>query len=68
MSLLISPLKRFWAPIGIAALLTLTLSSPGAAQIWYPGYPPGRFAAPDAAVKFDVKPNDAAVMGCSGHC
>jgi hypothetical protein len=61
LSLLISPLKRFWAPIGIAALLTLASSAPGAAQILYPGYPPGRFAAPDAAVKFDVKPNEAAV-------
>lgn len=48
------------APIGIAALLMLASSVPAAAQIWYPPYPM-RYAAPDAAVKLDVKPNDAAV-------
>jgi hypothetical protein len=53
-------LKRLRAPIGIAALLILASSVPGAAQIWYPAYPM-RFAPPDASVKFDVKPNNAAV-------
>jgi hypothetical protein len=57
-------LKRLRAPIGIAALLMLASSAPTAAQIWYPGYPlypPVRYAAPDASVKFDVKPKEAAV-------
>jgi hypothetical protein len=53
-------LKRSRAPIGIAALLIAVSSVPAAAQFWYPGYPV-RYAAPDASVKFDVKPNDAAV-------
>jgi hypothetical protein len=62
-------LKRLRAPIGIAALLMLASSAPTAAQVWYPGpgypgypfYPAGRYAAPDASVKFKVEPNDAAV-------
>jgi PEGA domain-containing protein len=54
-------MKRPWAPIGIAALLILASSVPGAAQIWYPAYPAVRYARPDAAVRFDVKPKDAAV-------
>jgi PEGA domain len=54
-------MKRLWAPIGMAALLILASSVPSAAQIYYPGYPPMRYAARDASVKFDVKPKDAAV-------
>jgi hypothetical protein len=57
-------LKRLRAPIGIAALLMVASSAPTAAQVWYPGYPfypPVRYAAPDASVKFDVHPNDASV-------
>jgi hypothetical protein len=56
-------MKRLRAPIGIAALLMLASSAPAAAQIAYPApfYPPVRYAAPDAAVRFDVKPKDAAV-------
>jgi hypothetical protein len=56
-------LKRLRAPIGIAALLMLAPSAPAGAQIWYPGpyYPAVHYAAPDASVKFDVKPKDAAV-------
>ena len=60
MSLLTSPVKRLWALIGIAALLILASSAPGAAQILYPAYPL-RYAAPDASVKLDVKPKDAGV-------
>lgn len=49
--------------VGAAAALTLGLSATSFAQIIVPGYPyPGyRYAAPDAAVKFDVKPTEAAV-------
>jgi hypothetical protein len=61
LSQLISPTKRLWAPIGIAALLMLASSVPTAAQIWFPAYPPVRYAAPDAAIKFDVKPKNTAV-------
>jgi hypothetical protein len=47
----------------MAALLMLASSVPAGAQIWYPGpfYPPVRYAAPDASVKFDVKPKEATV-------
>jgi hypothetical protein len=56
-----STCKRLRAPIGIAVLLMAASSVPAAAQIWFPAYPPVRYAAPDASVKFDVEPNDAAV-------
>ena len=50
---------------GAAIALTLVLSplaTTATAQIIVPGYPYGyRYAAPDAAVKFDVKPKEAAV-------
>jgi len=54
-------MKRLWAPIGIAALLIPASSVPSGAQTWYPAYPPVRYAAPDASVRFDAKPKDAAV-------
>jgi hypothetical protein len=48
--------------IGTAIALTVGLSTTSSAQIIVPGYPYGyRYAAPDASVKFDVKPKDAAV-------
>ena len=47
---------------GAAIALTLGASTPSVAQIIIPGYPYGyRYAAPDASVKFDVKPTEAAV-------
>jgi hypothetical protein len=60
-SRLITPLKRLWAPIGIAALLTIASSAPSAAQIYFPAYPPVRYGSPDTSVRLDVKPKDAAV-------
>lgn len=56
-----SPLKRLWAPIGVAALLTIVSSTPSAAQIYFPAYPPVRYGTPDTSVRLDVKPKDAAV-------
>lgn len=48
--------------LGAAVALTLGLSAVSSAQIIVPGYPYGyRYAAPDASVKFDVKPREAAV-------
>src|SRR4051812_16784756 len=48
--------------IGAALALTVGLSTTSSAQIIVPGYPYGyRYAAPDASLKFDVKPKDAAV-------
>jgi hypothetical protein len=47
-----SLLKRLSALGGIAAWLVVASSGPAAAQVW---------AAPDAAVKFDVKPKQAQV-------
>ena len=58
MSLLLLAFKRSRAPIGIAALLIAASSVPAAAQ--FP-YPPVHYVAPDASVKFDVKPKNAAV-------
>ena len=47
---------------GTAIALALGLSAIASAQIIVPGYPYRyRYAAPDAAVKFDVKPKEAAV-------
>src|SRR2546421_89607 len=47
---------------GAAIALALGLSTTSSAQIIVPGYPYGyRYAAPDASVKFDVKPKEAAV-------
>jgi PEGA domain len=47
----------------MAMLLTLALSSLGAAQVIVGGYPYPmyRYAARDSAIRFDVKPNQAAV-------
>jgi hypothetical protein len=45
-------LKRIAAAVGTAALLVLASGAPGAAQVW---------AAPDASVKFEVKPKKALV-------
>ena len=61
LSLMMSPPRRLWAPIGISALLTVASSSPSAAQIWFPAYPAVRYGAPDSSVRFDVKPSDTAV-------
>jgi len=48
--------------LGVAAVLTLSFSAASSAQVIVPGYPYGyRYAQPDAAVKFDVKPKEAAV-------
>src|SRR5260370_2066873 len=46
-----------------AAALTIGSSSTSFAQVIVPGYPyPAyRYAAPDASVKFDAKPKEAAV-------
>jgi hypothetical protein len=59
----VASLTRNVLMVGASAALTLGLSATSFAQIIVPGYPyPGyRYAAPDAAVKFDVKPSDAAV-------
>jgi len=48
--------------IGAVIALTIGSAAISSAQIIVPGYPYGyRYAAPDASVKFDVKPKDAAV-------
>jgi len=48
--------------VGTAIALTAGLSTTSSAQIIVGGYPYGyRYAAPDASVRFDVKPKDAAV-------
>ncbi len=53
-------LTRRGITIGSALVLALGLSTPGFAQ--FGPYPYGyRYAAPDASVRFDVKPKDAAV-------
>lgn len=54
---------RVGTTIGAAAALTLALASTSSAQIIVPGYPyPAyRYAARDAAVRFDVKPKETMV-------
>jgi len=48
--------------LGMTVALALGVSAVSSAQIIVPGYPYRyRYAAPDAAVKFDVKPKEAAV-------
>jgi len=48
--------------LSLAAALALGVSAVSSAQVIAPGYPYGyRYAPPDAAVKFDVKPKEAAV-------
>jgi len=48
--------------IGAVIALTIGISTTAFAQIIVPPYPYGyRYAAPDASVRFDVKPKDAAV-------
>ena len=55
-------LTRIGATIAAALALTIVSSATSSAQIIVGGYPYGyRYAAPDASVKFDVKPKDAAV-------
>jgi len=48
--------------IGAVIALTIGVSTAASAQIIVPGYPYRyRYAAPDASVRFDVKPKDAAI-------
>ncbi len=53
-------LTRAGAVFGAAIALTFAATS-SSAQIIYPGYPAYRYAARDAAVKFDVKPKETMV-------
>src|SRR5215831_4910149 len=51
-------MKSAW----IAMVMTVAFASPGAAQVVVGGYPyPYRYAARDASVRFDVKPEQTAV-------
>src|SRR5262245_38850730 len=61
--LTVGPMRHAGTTAGIAMALTLALSSVGAAQVIVGGYPyPAyRYAARDSAVRFDVKPREAAV-------
>src|SRR5438552_1906941 len=58
----VRPIKFLWI-IGTATLLTVVSGSAAVAQIIVAGgYPYGyRYAARDASVRFDVKPNEASV-------
>ena len=57
------PIRYAWSTIGIAMALTLASSSFSEAQVVVGGYPYPmyRYAARDAAIRFDVKPDKAAV-------
>ena len=61
--LTVRPIRYAWITIGTALVLTLASSSFSAAQVIVGGYPYPmyRYAARDAAMRFDVKPNKASI-------
>src|SRR4051794_31958685 len=57
----VAALTRIAATLAVAITLTIGFTATSSAQVIVGGYPGYRYAAPDASVKLDVKPKDAAV-------